>query len=95
MTEEQGFITMEKGWMAKTCPVCKSEHAIAHGWVFKDPPPDSPHTDTRKAIGEVFMHDGKEDCVISAAIVHGEGIPLITPSSQNKTCHLQNSGESW
>jgi hypothetical protein len=67
VAEQQGFVTMENSWTAKTCPVCKSENAIAHGWLFKDPPPDSPHTDTRKAVGEVFMHDGKEDCVISTA----------------------------
>ncbi len=58
------YITYEVGWTTKTCLHCKQRAASGHGWLFKESPPTSPALDKRKPIGEVFLHDDGEDCVI-------------------------------
>lgn len=63
MTEGQHrYITMEDGWTPKLCPFCKQREAIAHGWLFRDPPCPPPQN-KRDAVGEVFMHSDHDDCV--------------------------------
>jgi hypothetical protein len=66
MNERRGsyYITYEVGWATKTCSHCKQRVASGHGWLFKEPTPKSPALDKRKPIGEVFIHDDGEDCVL-------------------------------
>jgi hypothetical protein len=58
------YITYEVMWTARTCPRCQQRSATGHGWLFKDPPPSSPEEDKRRPVGEVFVHDDAEDCVV-------------------------------
>jgi hypothetical protein len=64
--EDQCYITMDVRWIVKTCPVCRSRDATAHGWLFNEPPPADPLEDKRKAIGQVLIHDRGEDCTVRA-----------------------------
>jgi hypothetical protein len=59
-------LTCDAVWSAKTCPHCGQRAASGHGWLFNDTPPSSPVLDTRTPIGEVFIHDSGDDCVILA-----------------------------
>jgi hypothetical protein len=63
MEEKMTWNTWESGWTPKKCSFCKQRTAIAHGWLFNEPPPACPLEDKRKAIGEVFTHADSEDCV--------------------------------
>jgi hypothetical protein len=56
------YPAFEKDFLPKLCPCCKRT-AIAHCWLYKEPPPSRPLEDKRKAIGEAFMHADSEDCV--------------------------------
>ena len=58
------YIAMEYAWNPKTCPICTKRIAMGHGWVFTDPPPSPMVPDRRKAVEELFVHDGGDDCII-------------------------------
>jgi hypothetical protein len=73
MEERSDYITYDSEWSAKPCPQCNQRVASAHGWLFKEPPPTSPTIDTRKPIGEVFIHDEGNDCVILAESERPQG----------------------
>jgi hypothetical protein len=60
------YVTYEVDWIMQTYPHGKERVASGHGWLFKESPPLSPALDKRKSIGEVFIHDEGEDCIILA-----------------------------
>jgi hypothetical protein len=60
--EKMIYNTWEKDLTPKVCPCCRNT-AIAHCWLYKEPPPTRPLEDKRKAVGEAFMHADSEDCV--------------------------------
>jgi hypothetical protein len=58
------YIKYEVNWTPKTCPRCQQRLATGHGWLFKEPAPSLPEGDKRKPVGEMYMHDDAEDCVV-------------------------------
>jgi hypothetical protein len=72
------YLTMEDHWIPTTCPFCR-QMAIGHGWLFTDRPPASLAEPKRGAVGEVFMHDGSDDCVALARSYRTDSAPLVAP----------------
>jgi hypothetical protein len=61
------YIKYETAWVPQPCPRCAEETATGHGWLFREPPPTSQTQDTRKPVGQVFLHDDRDDCVVMMA----------------------------
>jgi hypothetical protein len=74
MSEESRnyFISYERVWTTRDCPLCKQRLATAHGLLYRDPLPET--FDTRQPVGEVYFHETGQDCVVLA---HSERRPQI------------------
>jgi hypothetical protein len=67
MPQQNAFMMYDKKWVAKVCPHCNQEPAVAHAWLFKEAASHPVQLQPRKPSGEVFLHDEREDCVVLAS----------------------------
>ena len=77
------YAMYEGSWDPRLCPCCQQRIARHHAWLFTDPPPVFPASDTRQAVGEVFEHDEGNDC---------ERWYETTPASEGRGCPGRKRG---
>jgi len=53
------YMAYDVGWIVTACPYC-TKPATWHAFLFNE---ELRRPDDREAVGEVFGHDGSEDCV--------------------------------
>jgi hypothetical protein len=57
--DQRFYMAYDVGGIMNGCPYC-TKPGIWHAFLFSDEPRQP---DDREAVGEVFGHDGSEDCV--------------------------------
>jgi len=57
----QHYALYESEWDNRDCPLC-GHPTIGHALLYSEPSPEPPDDDTRRPVGDVFLHDGTPDC---------------------------------